>query len=275
MKLLERSIVSVDERLVLLAPPDRYTPPSFRNVDFDFDRHEQLVREVQRFRAAIYVEDDALQPHQVSADGLHHTEEDEKSWHLLMLNRKGRLAACAWYREYNNKVHFDRLRLRNCPLARARDWRDKLWKAVESEIASARRHGLHYVEVGGWAVAKEERHTSEGVVLALAAYGLARICGDVIGITTATARHGSAAILRGIGGRPLEVDGEIVPSYYDPSYRCEMDILRFDSREPSSRFSCAIEMLRERLREVRVIARPCWPMPPGGPAYDTSALAMA
>lgn len=259
LKLLERSIASIDQRLVLLAPPDMYTPPSFSNVDLDGERHGQLVEDVQRFRGNIYAEDGAVQSHQLSEDGLHLTPEDDKSWHLLLFNARGRLSACAWYREHSNRVHFDRLRLRNCPLARVRDWRDKLWKAVESEIASARQCGLHYVEVGGWAVAMEDRGTPEGVVLALASYSLGGILGGVLGITTATARHGSAAILRRIGGKQLEVDGVTVPPYYDPNYQCEMEVLRFDSREPNAKFSHGVEMLRDKLTRVLVIARPCWP----------------
>jgi hypothetical protein len=259
LNLLQRSIAALDRRLVLLAPPATYAPPSFHNVDVDFDRHGHFVREVQRFRGRIYVDDGALQWHQLSADGLHCTPEDEKSWHLLMLNARGGLSACAWYREHSNRVYFDRLRLRHCPLARSPEWRDKLWKAVESEIASARRDGLRYAEVGGWAVATEGRRLCEGVVLALAAYGLAGILGDVLGITTATARHGSAGILKGIGGRHLEVDGVTVPPYYDAGYRCDMEILRFDSRQPDNRFSSAVEMLRHKLSDVAVVARPCWP----------------
>jgi hypothetical protein len=260
LKLLERSVAAVDGRMVLLAPPDMYTPSMFGNVDMDSERHGQLMEAAQRFRGGVYLEDGALQPRQLSHDGLHRTPEDDQSWHLLMLNSIGRITACAWYREHDNRVYFDRLRVGNCPLARMQAWRDKLWKAIESEIACARRDGLRYAEVGGWAVAKESRCSCEGLVLALAAYSLADILGGVLGITTATARHGSAAILKRIGGRHLEVDGVTVPSYYDPNYRCEMEILRFDSREPSARFKDAIDVLRHKLTEVLVIARPCWPV---------------
>ena len=82
---------------------------------------------------------------------------------------------------------------------------------------------------------------------------------SLLGITTATARHGSSTILRRIGGKHLEVDGVTVPAYYDPNYRCEMEVLRFDSRAPNARVSDGVEMLREKLTQVLVIARPCWP----------------
>jgi hypothetical protein len=261
LKLLERNIASIDQRLVLLAPPDTTLPAVFSNVDIDFERHEELMREMQRFRGRIYLDDGAVKRHQLSAEGLHQTPEDEKSWHLLMLNPEGRVTACAWYRQHDNRVYFDRLRVRQCPLAAMKRWRDRLWKAVESEIASARRDNVNYTEVGGWAVAKESRCTAEALVLALAAYGLGRISGGTLGLTTATVRHHSATILKRIGGRHLEVDGVTVPPYYDPNYRCMMEILRFDSREPNKRYSNLVVPLCEKFAEVLLIARPFWPMP--------------
>ncbi len=259
-KLLERNIASLDDRLVLLAPPETQPRGPFKNCDVDIERHERLVQELQKLRGRIYLEEGALERHQLSPDGLHQAPEDEKSWHLLMLNAQGRVTACVWYREHDNHVYFDRLRVRNCALARTHGWRDLLWKAVELEIARARRDDLRYAEVGGWAVAEESRRTCEGLLLALAVYSLGRISGGALGMTTATARHRSATMLQRIGGSRLEVDGVVVPPYYDPSYRCVMEILRFDSRQPSATFGHLIERLREKLAHIPVILRPCWPM---------------
>jgi hypothetical protein len=271
LKLLERHIASVDTRLVLLAPPETQWdwPAVFPKVDVDPESHQRLIQEVQRLRGSIYLNDGAINLDQLSHDGLHRTPEDDKSWHLLMLNGKGGISACTWYRQHTNKVYFQRLRLRNCPLATMEDWCTKLWKAVESEIASARQAGLHYAEIGGWAVTKESRCTADGIVLALTAYALGRISGGTLGITTATVRHHSASILKRIGGQHLEVDGSPVPPYYDPHYRCVMEILRFDSRQPSTRFSHLIEMLCDKLAEVRLIAKPLWPMPQLGERMQT------
>ena len=275
LKFLERSVASVDERLVLLAPPDTELPPIFSNIDIDLDRHERLVRAMQRFRGSVYLEDGAVEPDQLSPEGLHQTPEDEKSWHLLLLNAAGRVSACTWFRQHDNKVYFDRLRLRQCPLATTNGWRDKLWKAVETDIASARRDGIHYAEVGGWAVAKESRFSPEALLLALASYSLGRIGGGTLGVTTATVRHQSSTILKRIGGKHLEVDGVTMPPYYDPNYRCVMEILRFDSREPSKQFGHLVGMLCEKLAEVLLVARPFWPMPDTLPALSEQRLALA
>ena len=255
LRFLERAIESVDQRLVLLAPY-RSVPAALNHVQVDARRHQELVREMQKLRGRVYLDDGAVLRTQLSPEGLHRTAEDEKSWHLLMVNGKGKITGCAWYLEHANTLRAHQLRIRHCPLANTTQWRETLWKAVESELAIARRHRLGYAEVGGWAVAEGSRCTSEGLVLALAGYSLGRIFGGALGITTATVRHCSCAILRRIGGAPLEVDGTTVPTYYDPKYNCEMEILRFDSRKPNAKFGGLVEMLCEKLANVLVIARP-------------------
>jgi hypothetical protein len=240
---------------MLLAPNDS-VPAFFKNISIDSTRHRTLLRDMQRMRGGIYYEDGALGREQLTPDGLHETAEDEKSWHLLMVDARRRVTGCAWYLEHDSRVRVEDLRVRLSPLARIPGARTHLWKSVEAELARARREGLRYAEVGGWAVSKNSRCTSEGLVLALAGYSLGRICGGCLGITTATVRHCSSAILRRLGGASLEAEGAPVPTYYDPRYRCDMELLRFDSRHPDPKFGALIERLRERMSTVQVIARP-------------------
>jgi len=256
LHLLERSATSIDQRLILLAPPLGCVPDSFRNVDADSARHRALVREMQHLRGRIYLHDGAIERHNLSPDGLHETPEDDKSWHFLILNKEQRVTACVWYLEHENAANVDDLRARTCPLAKMNGWRDRLSKAVVSELTRARRNRLRYAEVGGWAVAPTSRCTSEGLVLALAAYSLGRFFGGALGMTTATVRHGSSRILRRLGGKPLEADGVTVPPYYDPRYKCEMELLRFDSRRPRAKYAGVIELLRQKLADVPVVVAP-------------------
>jgi len=252
VNLLERTISSLDSRLLLLSPVSSL-PAHFRNVDEDTDLHAKRLREIQRLRGGLYLNDGALGRDQLTDEGLHITPEDSRSWHLVMLDDRDRVTGCAWYLEHDEHVRLDDLRVRRCPLVRMNGWRDTLWVGVETEIARARRDGLRYVEVGGWAIADESRRSSEGLILALAGYSLARIRGGCLGITTATARHGSSSILRRLGGAPLEADGAPVPAYYDPRYRCRMEILRFDSRLPNPRYAGLIERIREKMADVPVM----------------------
>jgi hypothetical protein len=254
LKLIERNIDTVGHRLVLLAPPQAVISPAFTRVDIDPLRRRWLIREVQRLRGGIYLRDGAISHDQLSPEGLHQTPEDERSWHLLITDPVGRLTACVWYLEHENTTSLDRLRVRNCPLAQQAEWHDTLRRAVSLELLRARRDGLHYAEVGGWAVAEECRCKSEGLLLALAAYSLGRIGGGALGMTTATVRHSSSTILRRLGGSHLQVDGVAVPPYYDPRYRCEMELLRFDSRRPDTKYRGLVERLSARLTDVLVVA---------------------
>lgn len=264
LKLLERNIATIEHRLVLVAPPHAPLPEVFKNVTVDSDRHGQLVGEMQALRGAIYLHGGYVTRQQLSADGLHQTPEDEKSWHLLMTDGRGHVSSCAWYLEHDNTTSIQHLRVRNCPLARLAEWRDKLYAAVESEIARARRDGLRYAEVGGWAVSKGRRCTSEGLMLALGAYGLCRILGGALGITTANVTHSSSSILRRLGGSYLEFNGAAVPAYFDPEYNTTIEVLRFDSRRPSAKYIGLIDLLKSKLAHVPVIATPqqIWAMQP-------------
>ena len=255
LKLLERNIASIEKRLVLLAPPDASMPAYFKNVVADAARHETLVRQMQSVRGAIYLHEGNVKRHQLSTDGRHQTPEDERSWHLLMTDADGQVSSCAWYMEHENDVSLHDLRVRHCPLVSAESWREKLKAAVESEIARARRDNLRYAEVGGWAVSQARRCTSEGLVLALAAYGLCRVLGGALGITTANVKHSSSSILRRLGGSYLEIEGTTIPAYFDPKYSVEIELLRFDSRRPNAKYSALIDMLKNRLSHVPVIAQ--------------------
>jgi hypothetical protein len=255
LKALERNIASVDERIVLLAPSEDSVSDFFTNVEVDRHRHEQLVRGVQRFRGDIYLHDGAIGRQDLSREGLHQTPEDDKGWHVLLLNKQ-QITACALYLEHENTVAADNLRVRHCPLAHQDEWRPKLWKAVTSELARARGEQLRYVELGGWAVAPEIRRTSGPLTMALAVYGFSRRSGGALGMTTATFRHCSAVILQRLGGSRFEVDGEALPPYYDPRYNCMMEMLRFDSRSPNPKYIGLIDQLRDKLADALVITRP-------------------
>jgi len=272
LKLLERTVASLDQRLVLLAPTAA-VPRFFKNVEHDPVGHLRLVRDMQKLRGKVYFKDGALGREQLTSDGLHDTAEDHKSWHLLMVDGFRRVTGCAWYLEHPTSVVVDDLRVRETPLARSAEWCGKLRQGVESELKRARRESLRYAEVGGWAVSERSRCTSEGLVLALAGYSLGRICGDCLGITTATVRHCSSSILRRLGGSPLAADGAPVPSYFDPRYGCEMEILRFDSRRPNPKFNDLIERLREGMASVPILAPSAVRLQNRRPLYDRAAVA--
>jgi hypothetical protein len=119
----------------------------------------------------------------------------------------------------------------------------------------ARQLKIGFGEVGGWAVAESHRGTLEPLRIILATYGLLQLRGGCVGIATATFRHSSATILRRIGLNSLSWDGAELPPYYDPKYRCDMEVLHFDSRFPNHKYRDSVSELTYALAASAVICR--------------------
>jgi hypothetical protein len=112
---------------------------------------------------------------------------------------------------------------------------------------------VSYVELGGWAIAERARHTCEVLRMVLATYAAWRLLGGGIGVGTVTHRHGSASIVKRLGGRPLSFDGCCIPKYADPEFGCEMELLRFSSEDVGPRFSAQVNDFEEYLHGALVI----------------------
>jgi hypothetical protein len=255
LKALDRNIASASDRIVFLAPPAADISSVFRRVETDDATHDRLVADVQRFRGGIYLKDGAIQPHDLTADGRHLTPEDDTSWHMLLLDEDRRVKASALYLEHGAEVTFDQLRVRHCAMAHDEAWRPKLMRAVQAELNLAKAGGMRYVELGGWAVSQDSRGTAGPLALALAVYGFSRRGAGALGMTTATFRHCSATILKRLGGDRFNVDGDVLPPYFDARYQCLMELLRFDSRKPNSKYLGLIDQVRDTLQKITVVAR--------------------
>jgi hypothetical protein len=216
-------------------------------------RHERILTQLQRLRGRVYLRDGAIEPWQLSDDGRHLLDVDNDSWHVVSLHPSGEVVACARYRPHGGSVRFEDLGVWSSALARHREWQLMLREAVEGEIALARQQNVAYAEVGGWAVTEEMRFTPQAVDIALSTYALAQTLGGCVGITTATVRNHSSKILRKIGGRPLEVAARPLPSYYDPQYRCDMELLRFESNAPNPKYQARMARVEQRLPDLPVV----------------------
>jgi hypothetical protein len=245
---------SPEHRLVLLAPRQFKQRPGFGTLSADRARHDHLLGEMQRFRGAIYLSDGAIRSSDLTADGRHCQVADNESWHVLSLDRHNFVKGCSRYRSYDESVRFEHFGVSRSEIARSELWANRLFRAVQNELAVAQERGISMVEVGGWAVAKEARFGTDALRLALSTFSLARMLGGCIALTTATVRHCSAAILRKLGGRSLEVDGQAIPRYFDTAYDCDMEILRFDSAEPNPRYAETLDRLTADLAAGEVVS---------------------
>jgi len=253
VRFLASSIERMGCQTVVLAPARPRVPTAFQRICSDDSLHEALIASMQRMRGGAYVHDGAISPSELTDDGRHRQRIDTDSWHLLALNRSGIVCGCARMRLHDDAVSFADLGVRNVPLARTPEWSVRLRRAVESELAEARRKRLSYAEVGGWAINSDRRCTVDALGTVLAVYALAELLGGALMVGTATRRHNSAPILRRIGARPLVFDEVEIPPYYDPAYGCEMEILRFDSANPRPTYMSWLAEIRERLAGVPVI----------------------
>jgi hypothetical protein len=166
----------------------------------------------------------------------------------------GSVVGCTRFLRHRRDLSFDDLRVRDAAIASSPEWGAKFRAMIEREISAARNAGFAYVEVGGWALDKMARCTSDCVRGVLATFAWSRLLGGALGICTATERNHSAAILQKLGGRSFEYRGEPMPSYYDERYGCRMHLLRFDSRVPNPRYEELISRIEETLCGVPVVA---------------------
>ena len=248
-------VFSIAQTKFVILPPSRATvASSFHNIQTDSRKHDDLFAEMQRFRGRIYASDGAIRYSELTSDGRHKMSIDEHSWHVLSLDQDGRICACLRYLEETRAAGFDDLWVRHAAMAHSAEGR-RFRSAVEEEMTRARRMRLGFGEVGGWAVAERFRGTLEPLRIILATYGLLELLGGCAGVATATFRHCSASILRRIGLSPLMTEGAELPPYYDPQYKCEMEVLRFDSRYPNPKYRQAVRELSDILKYAPVIRR--------------------
>jgi hypothetical protein len=243
--------VPVRPEIVLLAPSMTEIPGCIGAVRTDPEMHGALLTGLQRLRGRVYLDDGDIKPEQLTAEGLHRQDADDRSWHIVLMGTDGSVAGCARFSPHLEPVCYRNLNAARSELAKTDGYR--LEKAILADVRQAAIRNLHYVEVGGWALTQELRCSTAAVTIALTAFALAERLGGCLGITTATRNHGSASILRRLGGRPIEWEGVPLPAYFDPQYNCEMEILRFDSTVRNARYAARVAELQATLTKTPVI----------------------
>jgi hypothetical protein len=239
--------------LILLAPFGVRPTPRFVDLVGDRRIFDNVLAAMQRFRGEVYVSEGHLSPSELSFGGRHIHAADSKSWHLLTLDEHGSVAACGRLVLHPHDAGFPDLLVSHSALAHSERWGCHLRRVVEGQIQSTRVRGIQFAELGGWAVARQLRCTTEAVRLVLAGYALGQILGGVAGLSTANTENHSSSILRRIGGIPLATDETPFPPFYEPQYRRKLEILRLDSFRPNPRYETWIQECRAALERVTVI----------------------
>ena len=239
---------------VMLAPQGGAIPERFRSVRDDEDQYLTLISQMQQLRGSIYERDGAISRSQLDSQGRHRLADDQDSWHLLRLREDGSVSGCARILVHPWTVSYRELRVASSALAKCGTFGRPIQSSMEAEIARARRTGKALVEPGGWALAEDLRGSSEALSIAVGALAWAQLVGGCVGFMTATVRHGSASILRRLGGSSVYVEGRPAPVYFDPAYNCEMELLKFDSNQLNPRFGGVLDRMRQLLLGTTVVA---------------------
>ena len=239
--------------MMLVAPRGAVVPDTFNGVNVDAQQHEHLLREVQRLRGRAYLDDGAITADDLTHDGRHLQMADDEGWHVVSLSEHGSIAACARLRPHRPDCAPCALGVWSSAMAKTPEWTDRLWAALDADLALARLRNVHYVEFGGWAVGDEWRGTSMALTTAMATYALGECIGGFVGVTTATVRHSSSRMMRKLGGHSFTDEGVAVPSYFDARYGCEMELLRFDSKRPTERYGTMVKHVMRSLDRVPVV----------------------
>ncbi|MFN0104859.1 MAG: hypothetical protein ACKV2U_22595 [Bryobacteraceae bacterium] len=243
----------------LLAPVRWRQEHRFRDLVVDPSGHSELIRAIQRFRGKSYIEDGALRENHLTADGRHSQPMDYDSWHFVVQDDLGEVTSCARYYPIP-EPRFESTVASKSALAKSPEWRAKVKGVVENSITRATERGANFAELGGWCVANASRNTSEALRSVLYMYALGEILGGTIGLSTATKRHSSSSILQRLGAKKAGLNGEELPSYFEPMFDCEMELLQFDSLRPADRYAHHVAEYGARMKaEMRVIC--CQPPP--------------
>ena len=141
-------------RFAILTPARFNAPVTFRNVDANKRRHDELLADMQRLRGKAYEMDGAISRGELTADGRHKLSIDEHSWHVLSLDAKGEVIACLRYLEETHASGFESLRVRQAALSRCPLQGARFRRAVEREVQQARSNSIGFGEVGGWEIGR-------------------------------------------------------------------------------------------------------------------------
>lgn len=216
----------------------------------------KLLSGMQYLRGQTYLADGAVSAAELDDAGRLQMSDDEQCWHLLLTEEpSNEVIGCVRFRVHVGKVSFHQLRISQSPVAHDAVLGPKIRRAVESELSLACRQGLSYVEVGGWALAREWRRSKATMDILAGSFALGEIWGGCRGLATATVRHASASMLRRMGASSLDADGEELLPYQDARYGCTMELLRF-GRSPVERFDPIVSDLKSMLLNTPAIHAP-------------------
>lgn len=242
--------------LVLVAPPGAQIPGKLSKVVRDASLYEQAIGDIQRLRGKVYREDGSIPATALDGQGRHVSEHDRQAWHIVLRNEAGQTCGVirmAVFEHARHAVALENLQV-NSLLSRMA-WYERLrfTAALTEFIEDSRTLHPYFLEAGGWAVAEEYRGHASSPVLALSLWALMRLLGGGLVIGSAATKHGSAMILKRLGGFEIPIGKTTLPPFPDPYYGCEIEILGFSSSRLNPRFEATVADIQNGFATTPVI----------------------
>jgi hypothetical protein len=244
---------STESTFLILAPANAARLDRFQKVSCDSAEHAELLSRMQVMRGFVALQEGAIRPHQLDANKRHIMSGDSDSWHLLRMGPEGNVRGCVRILAHPEGVTFSSMRLASSAIATSPEWGPRLRAIVELELESARQSSLTIVEPGGWVLDESLRGNQEAISLALSVFAWSQLVGGCVAYVTATVKHGSSSMLRRLGGRSIRYGDQEIGRYYDPSYECDMEILRIDNQSLNPKFESVMAPLRAVLSASEVV----------------------
>ncbi len=250
--LLSRFMTQPAYRFQLLAPSGVW-PVAQNRMASSTELHSFHLASLQQLRGRAYLQDGAIRPSHLDAQGCYPMADDESCWHFLLVDQHEQAIGCARYLVHSSTATYDQLRIAQSPLANDLCWGRKLRRTVEATLHQTRNEQVSYAELGGWAIAEDYRNTKAALEILPATYLWAEMIGHCLCSCTATVRNHSSSILRRVGASSLMDGGEPLPAYFDAHYSCMMELLGFDSRQAPARFTPLLNEMRPKLAQSPIL----------------------
>jgi hypothetical protein len=244
--------------LTIVAPSVAQVPDWLSNVLANERVYQEVIEEIQRFRGYVYVQDKAIPSSALDEQGRHYSEYDYRAWHIIFRERRQELCGAIRvglvdYGDYGDTEESDPLQVLQFLSHIPSDTKAPLETAVRRFLDNCRTLAPSICEPGAWAVAEDVRKSRVAPILAASIWSLGRVMGGGIGVATATTRHGSADILKKMGGFDLFLNGMPLVPFYDSYHQCYIELIGFDSDYLNPRLEPTVAEVQDYISNLPII----------------------
>jgi len=217
-------------RIIFLAPPG--TKPGFGSTKVDPERWRSLLFGACKVRGSAYLEDGAIQQHDLHSDGSFRLPMDDNSWHVLMVDDDDQVTATlrATVLPLDSRKRKGKLPHVGASLGRAESdqfrprFKAELFLSTLGLVFGSER--TQFMVVGGWASDRHSAPPSAGAELALSVWAFSRHTEVAGALCVASERHDAHGQLVRTGAVPIRAIGS-QDMYFDSAYGCRVGLLGF------------------------------------------------